>query len=517
MDDFIFIEALEAQMQAQGDKTALVFKGKETSYAQLSSLSNKVANALIKDGVKPRSRVAFMGNNSAIYFELLLGVQKTRAALVGVNSRLAPPEVAFVINDAQAEMIFVDRNYAPLIEKIIDDCPNVRRVIAMDFDHADWTGFADWRDAQSDAHPGGDYHPDDDIIQLYTSGTTGHPKGVQLTNSNMGGALHQASIDWGGWVSDDHVLLCMPLFHIAGVNVGLIGLNAGATVTVLPAVNPAEILRLIEETKVTILFMVPAVILFVMQEDESKSRDISSVRQVVYGASPIAEDLLVSAQQTFKCDFIQVYGLTETTGCATHLPAADHAAERGKLRSCGKPNTGVEIKIVDENNHEVPVGQVGEILIKAATNMKGYWNNPDATSGAVKDGWFYSGDAGYTDDEGYIFIHDRVKDMIVSGGENVYPAEVENALFSHPDIADVAVIGVPDEKWGEAVKACVVLRPDATLSQEDIIAFARELVAGYKLPKSVDFVEALPRNPSGKILRRELREPYWEGQERRVG
>ena len=177
MDDFIFIESLEAQMQAQGDKTALVFKGKETSYAQLSSLSNKVANALIEDGVKPHSRVAFMGNNSAIYFELLLGVQKTRAALVGVNSRLAPPEVAFVINDAQAEMIFVDRNYAPLIEKIIHECPKVRRVVAMDFDHADWAGFADWRDAQSDSNPGGDYNPDDDIIQLYTSGTTGHPKG----------------------------------------------------------------------------------------------------------------------------------------------------------------------------------------------------------------------------------------------------------------------------------------------------------------------------------------------------
>ena len=309
----------------------------------------------------------------------------------------------------------------------------------------------------------------------------------------------------------------MPLFHIAGVNVGLVGLHAGATVTVLPAVDPSEILRLVEEKKVTILFMVPAVILFVMQQSEQESRDVSSVRQVIYGASPIAEDLLVNAQKTFKCDFVQVYGLTETTGCATHLPAADHAQERGKLRSCGKPNTGVEIKIVDENDREVPVGQVGEILIKAASNMKGYWNNPDATNGAVKDGWFYSGDAGYADDEGYIFIHDRVKDMIVSGGENVYPAEVENALFSHPDIADVAVIGVPDEKWGEAVKACVVLRPDATLTQEDIITFARELVAGYKLPKSVDFVEALPRNPSGKILRRELREPYWEGQERRVG
>ncbi len=517
MDDYIFIDALEAQMQAQGDKAALIFQGEETSYSDLARRSNKVAQALIDEGVKPHSRIAYMGANSAIYFELLLGAQKARAALVGVNSRLAPPEVAYVVNDAKAELIFVDRNFVPLIEKIIADCPQVRRVIAMDGDHADWADFASWRDAHSDAHPGGDYDKDDDIIQLYTSGTTGHPKGVQLTNTNMGSALHQSSVDWGGWQSDDHVLLCMPLFHIAGVNVGLIGLHAGATVTVLPAVDPAEILRLIEETKVTILFMVPAVILFVMQQSENDARDVSSVRQVVYGASPIAEDLLISAQKVFNCDFLQVYGLTETTGCATHLPAADHDPARGKLRSCGKANTGVEIKIVDENDNEVPVGEVGEILIKAATNMKGYWNNPDATQGAVKQGWFYSGDAGFTDDEGYIFIHDRVKDMIVSGGENVYPAEVENALFSHPDIADVAVIGVPDEKWGEAVKACVVVRQGAALSQEDIIAFARELVAGYKLPKSVDFVEDLPRNPSGKILRRELREPYWEGHERRVG
>ncbi|MGI9438863.1 MAG: AMP-binding protein, partial [Parvibaculales bacterium] len=329
-------------------------------------------------------------------------------------------------------------------------------------------------------------------------------------------ALQQAE-DWAGWQGDEHVLLCMPLFHIAGVNVGLIGLHEGCKVTVLPEVDPAEILRLIEDEKVNLLFMVPAVILFVMQQPDIATRDVSSVRQVIYGASPIAEELLVQAAAKFKCDFVQVYGLTETTGGGTNLKPADHDAARNKLRSCGKPNDGVELRIVDEAGNDVPQGEVGEIIMRGGSIMKGYWNKPDATTDAVKDGWFYSGDAGFLDEEGYVFIHDRVKDMIVSGGENVYPAEVENALFAHPDIADVAVIGVPSEKWGEAVKACVVTAEGKNPSEDEIIDFARERIAGYKLPKSVDFVDALPRNPSGKILRRQLREPYWEGHERRVG
>jgi fatty-acyl-CoA synthase len=309
----------------------------------------------------------------------------------------------------------------------------------------------------------------------------------------------------------------MPLFHIAGVNVGVIGLCAGSKVTVLPDVDPGEILRLLDEEKISVLFMVPAVILFVMQHPNLSATDLSSVRQVIYGASPIAEELLVQASKAFKCEFMQVYGLTETTGCATHLPPEDHDPARGKLRSCGKPNTGIEIRIVGEDGKDLPVGEVGEIIMRGASNMKGYWNNPDATNDAIRNEFFYTGDAGFVDDEGYVFIHDRVKDMIVSGGENVYPAEVENALFAHPQIADVAVIGVPDERWGEAVKACVVLEAGVELAGQEIIDWARERIAGYKLPKSVDFVEALPRNPSGKILRRELREPYWEGQERRVG
>lgn len=516
MSDFILINEIEAQAAAQGDKTALVYKDRTTSYGALSGLSNRVAQQLLSADIKPHARVAFMGANSDLYFQLLFGLQKTRGVLVGVNSRLAGPEVAYVLNDAQAEMVFVGKDFVPLIEDILADCPSVKQVIAMDGGHDEWPAFETWRDGGADEHPKLDYQPDDDFIQLYTSGTTGHPKGVQLTNENMGSALAQAD-DWAGWDADEHVLLCMPLFHIAGVNVGLIGLVNGTKVTVLPEVDPTEILRLIEAEKVSILFMVPAVILFVMQQPNIGEADVSSVRQVIYGASPIAEELLVQAAAKFKCDFVQVYGLTETTGCGTNLKPDDHDPARNKLRSCGKPNTGVEVRIVDEAGNDVPQGEVGEIIMRAKSNMKGYWAKPEATADAVRDGWFYSGDAGFLDDEGYVFIHDRVKDMIVSGGENVYPAEVENALYAHPQIADVAVIGVPDEKWGEAVKACVVPEAGATLDPEEIIAFARERIAGYKLPKSVDFVEALPRNPSGKILRRELRDPYWEGQDRRVG
>lgn len=516
MSDYILINEFEAQAAKQGDKTALVYKDRTTSYAALSGQSNRVAQQLLSAGIEPDARIAFMGANSDLYFQLLFGLQKTRSVLVGVNSRLAGPEVAYVLNDAQAEMVFVGKDFVPLIEGILADCPSVKQVIAMDGGHDEWPAFEDWRDGGADNHPQLNYQADDDVIQLYTSGTTGHPKGVQLTNINMQSAFAQAD-DWAGWDDREHVLLCMPLFHIAGVNVGLIGLVNGTKVTVLPEVDPAEILRLVEVEKVSILFMVPAVILFVMQQPNIADADVSSVKQVIYGASPIAEELLVQAAAKFKCDFVQVYGLTETTGCGTNLKPEDHDPARGKLRSCGKPNIGVEVRIVDEQGKDVPQGEVGEIIMRAKSNMKGYWAKPDATADAVRDGWFYSGDAGFLDDEGYVFIHDRVKDMIVSGGENIYPAEVENALFAHPEIADVAVIGVPDEKWGEAVKACVVPEAGARPTPEEIIAFARERIAGYKLPKSVDFVEALPRNPSGKILRRELRDPYWEGHERRVG
>jgi acyl-CoA synthetase (AMP-forming)/AMP-acid ligase II len=257
-------------------------------------------------------------------------------------------------------------------------------------------------------------------------------------------------------------------------------------------------------------------ILFLLQAPQCRATDFSKLELILYGASPAPVDLIRNALKTFGCAFAQVYGLTETTGAITYLPPQDHvgrAAER--LKSCGKPMTGVEIRILDASGHELPPGEVGEVVCRTAQNMLGYWNLPEATAAAIRDGWLHTGDAGYLDGDGYLYIYDRVKDMIISG-ENVYPAEVENALFGHPAIADVAVIGVPDETWGEAVKAVVVCKPGANVSAGELIEFARARIAGFKVPRSIDFVDALPRNPSGKLLKRELRKPYWADQERQV-
>jgi fatty-acyl-CoA synthase len=262
---------------------------------------------------------------------------------------------------------------------------------------------------------------------------------------------------------------------------------------------------------------VPALILFVMQHPDARTTDFSSLKNISYGASPISDDVLLRAKAMFGCEFLQVYGLTETTGGGTFLLPEDHDPARGKLRSCGRPAPGHEIRVVGSDNAALPPGEVGEIQIRAGNVMKGYWNKEEATRKAVcRERWFSTGDAGFFDADGYLYIHDRVKDMIVSGGENIYPAEVENALMGHPAIADVAVIGVPDERWGEAVKAIVVKKPGIEAPPDEIIAYARQRIAGYKLPKSVDFVDTLPRNPSGKVLRKDLRRPYWEGRERQV-
>jgi fatty-acyl-CoA synthase len=286
---------------------------------------------------------------------------------------------------------------------------------------------------------------------------------------------------------------------------------------VLGETDPGEILRLIATKRITYAFLVPALILFVMQHPNAKATDFSCLKNISYGASPISDDVLLRAKQMFGCQFLQVYGLTETTGGGTFLQPEDHDPARGKLRSCGRPAPGHEIRVVGNDNNALPHGEVGEIQIRANNVMKGYWNKADATAKAVcSERWFSTGDAGFFDADGYLYIHDRVKDMIVSGGENIYPAEVENALMGHPAIADVAVIGVPDDRWGEAVKAIVVKKPGVAAAPAEIIAFARNRIAGYKLPKSVDFIDALPRNPSGKVLRKDLRKPYWEGRARQV-
>jgi long-chain acyl-CoA synthetase len=310
------------------------------------------------------------------------------------------------------------------------------------------------------------------------------------------------------------------MFHIGGSGWALAGLSQGCRTVLIREVDPVRILRAIPEFGVTTAFLVPALIQLLVSTPEAQTTDFSSLRAIAYGASPITETVLMKAQKVFGCQFVQLYGLTETTGAITQLDAGDHDDDRPHLlRSCGRPYPWVEVRIVDqETGDDVPTGEIGELWTRSGKNMAGYWANDAATTNAITaDGWFKTGDAGYCDEAGYLYLHDRVKDMIVSGGENVYPAEVENALAKHPGVADVAVIGVPDERWGEAVKAVVVRAPGHDVTDVEVIAFAREHLGGYKLPKSVDFTDALPRNPSGKLLKREIRAPYWEGADRQIG
>ncbi|MEM7005066.1 MAG: long-chain-fatty-acid--CoA ligase [Pseudomonadota bacterium] len=506
------------QARIRGDAVALWFEGRETTFAELDANSNRIANALIAAEVEPGDRVSYLGKNLDRYYEIMLGAAKARAALAAINNRLAAPEMQFIASDAKAKILFVAKEFYEVAEEVAEGLPDLKGIIAIDGDHPSWPSYEDVRAKFPDTDPKLDERADDDIIQLYTSGTTGLPKGVQLTNFNYLAFLKQCNeLEWGEYGVADRVMNAMPLFHVAGVNVGILALAQGAETVVLREVNPQEILSLIPERQIQHAFWVPAVILMLTQMPNVRDVDFSSLRQVFYGASPITQDLLEEARDIMDARFTQLYGLTETVGGGTFLPPEAHDPSWGKLRSCGLPYPGTVVKCVNDNGQEVPTGDVGEIVIKSDFVMKGYWNRPEATEEAIKDGFFHTGDAGYFDDDGFLFIHDRVKDMIISGGENIYPAEVENAVFGHPDVADVAVIGVPDEKWGETVKAIVVVKPETNPSPEDIIAFTKERIASYKCPKSVDFIEALPRNPSGKILRKDLREPYWGDRERRVG
>jgi long-chain acyl-CoA synthetase len=342
-----------------------------------------------------------------------------------------------------------------------------------------------------------------------------------LANRNIEVMLELAAGDAFEITAETVSLVAMPLFHIGGSGWALSGMSRGGTSVILRDMDPVELLRLVGTERITHAFLVPAVLMALLATPAIADRDLSSLDTIYYGASPIAEDVLVRCLTVFGCRFAQVYGMTETTGAIVRLAHEDHDPQGPRqhlLRAAGKPLPGVELRIVDpDTGAEVPTDTVGEVRTRSGFNMLGYWGNPDDTARTIVDhGWLRTGDAGYLDADGYLFLHDRIKDMVVSGGENIYPAEVENVLLGISEVTDAAVIGVPDERWGETVKAVVVCAPDAALDEAAIIASCRERLAHYKCPTSVDFVATLPRNPSGKVLKRELREPYWRDRERRI-
>ena len=511
------LEFFNWRVKQSSDDIVFKFNDREMTYREYDSKANSVAQGIIKEDCKPNARIAILAKNSDYYTEILYGTIKSRTVLVGINWRLAPPEVVFVVNDSKSEILFVGPDFYKLIEGIEDQLPSIKKIVAMDDSHPVWESYTSWRDGQNNNNPDLTGNLEDDVIQLYTSGTTGHPKGVRMTNKNLLASTPMVEKRWGAdWHEKTVNFVLSPLFHVAGSNIVVMGVVFGCKNIIIPEPDPTRILELIESEKIETAFMVPALILFLLQHPNCSKTDFSSLRQIVYGASPIAQDTLLKAVEVMQCDFWQVYGLTESTGIGTTLSPSDHNIDLGKLRSCGKPYPGVNIKIIDESNNTLEHNEVGEILIKSDVIMKGYWNRPDANEDAIIDEWFYTGDAGYIDEDGFLYIHDRVKDMIISGGENIYPAEVENALMSHPDIADAAAVGIPDDKWGETVKGFVILKQDSNITEKEIIAYAKDQIAAYKCPSSIDFITEMPRNPSGKILRRELRAPFWDDAERNV-
>ena len=420
-----------------------------------------------------------------------------------------------------AKLLIAQAELAEAMAPVKDALGQIKRFLVMDGEVAGWESFHAFEASGADATPERDISPESDVYQMYTSGTTGRPKGAVLQHQALTSHLYQASLAFGG-KPGDRSLIVAPMYHAAASMMSFVTVQTGGSLYIQEDFVPGEAVRALSEEKIRMGLLVPAMIQFcLVGVPDVAERSYDALELMAYGASPIAEQTLRQAMEVFGCDFIQGYGMTETTAVATYLFPKDHQqALAGKpelLLSAGRPIIGTQVRIVDENDEPVPNGTIGEVAVRGPQLMRGYWNRPDASAEALRGGWMHTGDAGIVDDEGYLYIQDRVKDMIVSGGENVYPREIEDVLFQHAAVADAAVIGIPSEKWGEEVKAIIVLKEGEDASADDLLQHCRSQLAGYKQPRSIDFIAELPRNPSGKVLKKDLREPYWKDHERRVG
>ena len=492
--------AMLSRLVALGPSRPALTCGEVThSFGELDARANRVAHALRRRGLAPGDRVGILSRNRPEYVELLFGAARAGVVLVGLNWRLAPPEVAAVLADAGPALVL-----AGTVERAL--VPDGVPVLDLDLEYERWIA------GEPEELPDVAVDPGDVVLQLYSSGTTGVPKGAQLTHANLAFTPRMGRESYA--MGPDSVnLLASPQFHIGGIGYGLTVLGQGGHTVLMAAVDPAEMLALIERHRVTHAFLVPAVVQMLLDAPGIDRADLSSLQLIAYGGAPMTEPLLRRAIDRFGCAFLGVYGMTETAGTVVCLDPADHdpgGPRAGLLRSIGRSLPWHEVAVFDPLTGEPsPPGQVGEIRVRSGQNMAGYWRRDDENSATLTaDGWLCTGDAAYTDEHGYLFLHDRIKDMIISGGENVYPAEVENALASHPGVAEVAVIGVPSPRWGETVKALVVRAPGGQATPEELIAHARERLARYKCPTSVDFVAELPRNASGKVLKKVLRAGY---------
>ena len=515
-----FTQGLHRAVQQRPDAIATVCNGRLRSFRQLHDRVAKLAGGLRALGVDRGARVCILALNSDRYLETYLAVAWLGAVVNPANFRWSAPEIVYSLEDSGCRTLIVDDQFAPMIPAIREGSPSLRTVI-----HAgdgptpagieSFEGLIERHAPVADVEAGGD-----ELLGIfYTGGTTGAPKGVMLSHANVcSSAL--ALLAEGALPDTTAALHAAPMFHLADMMLTTCVLLRGGEHVMLPVFKPDAVLDLIESRRLTDMLLVPAMMQMLIDSPAIKGRDTSSVQRIMYGASPASEALLDRAMKAIPtASLMQVYGMTETSAVMTVLPWSMHTPEgrkQNKLRSGGRSSLHVQVRIVDDQDRERPRGEVGEIIARGPNVMQGYLNKPEATEAALRGGWMHTGDMGYMDDDGYVFIVDRLKDMIISGGENVYSAEVENAIARHPAVAACAVIGIPCKEMGEKIHAAVVLKSGQSLTSEDLYAHCKTLIAGYKCPRSIEVRESLPVSGAGKVLKTELRKPYWEGLGRSV-
>ncbi len=505
-------DVIDMSARRYPDKEAVCFEGNRFTFSQFKDRSYSAANALLSIS-RRGDRVAILGENCHQYAELYVAAPSAGLTLVPVNYRLVEREIAYIINDCGARVFIVTDDYVDRAEGIRSDIPDVEHFLCIGKTPQ---GMIDYEDfiARFPAHkPDVALNEKDVAWFIYTSGTTGFPKGAMLTHKNIISKFFNLTLS-GDNTSDDVSMFNFPLFHIAGSS-ALSLLYSGATVHLTRKFDPEQALSIIEKEKVTVTSFAPTMFNFLMRHPALDKYDTSSIRRIGYGASAMPVELLKAGIERFGGVFMQAYGLTESTGTVTLLKSDEHVTNGPeklvrRLASCGKELMNVCVRVVNDEGKDVePDGQMGEIVVRSESVMQGYWNKPEATAETIVNGWLHTGDMAWVDDEGYIFITDRRKDMIVSGGENIYPREVEEVIYRHPSVMEAAVIGYPDETWGESVRAIIKLKDGSGATEEEILELCRANLAGYKKPRSVLFVEEeLPKNPTGKILKKALREKY---------
>ncbi|MEU2736124.1 long-chain-fatty-acid--CoA ligase [Streptomyces sp. NPDC007095] len=492
------------------DTAAVICEGRTLTYDALHRGSNRVAHALRAAGLGEGDRVAYLGKESEHYYEILFGCAKSGTVLVPVNWRLTAPEVSHILQDSGTRLLFLEDEFTQVVEGMPTAPPET--VVRL-------SAFGTWRAEHADSEAEFEATSDTPVAQLYTSGTTGLPKGVVLAHRSffaIRDALASEGLDWIDWRAGDIALIGIPGFHVGGLWWATQNFNAGTTVVAMRAFAARRAVDLIRDLGITTACVVPAMLRMMLTEPGVSAEDFTTLRKTVYGGSPIAEALLEESLAVLECEFAQIYGLTETGNTAVCLPPAAHVPGGPLMQAAGHPYPGVRSKVIDEQGRELPPGAVGEVCLHTPARMVEYWGLPDKTAETLVDGWIHTGDAGYVDEDGYVFIRDRIKDAVLVAGENVYPAEIENVLEAHPGVAEAVVVGAPDERWGEYVHAFVVPVSGHEPSPRDLHTFLVPRLAAFKLPARYEFIDRVPRNPSGKILRRELRDRFWNDSARKV-